>query len=85
MRFATSGDTGSMTILKLTHDTKTDAAYIYLADIRAGDSVRQEVAQAGLILDFDSEGRLLGFEVLDASRRLSSRLLAEASPPTAQL
>jgi uncharacterized protein YuzE len=70
-----------MPILRLTHDTQTDAAYIYLAVIGAGESVRQEVTESGFTLDFDSEDRLVGFEVLDATRRLSSHLLAEASPP----
>ncbi len=44
----------------------------------------EEVAP-GVTLDWDREGRLLGIEILDASRRLSdpralSRLLLEALP-----
>ena len=70
--------------MRITYDPDVDAAYIYLvADIPAGGVARtvpldpREVN--GMInLDFDSEGFLLGIEVLDASQLLSSEVLPSA-------
>lgn len=71
-------------MVRITYDPKVDAAYIYLVDeIPAGGvamtcpcdprQVRGEIN-----LDFDSGGRLLGIEVLDASKTLSPELLRRA-------
>ena len=70
--------------VRITHARSADAAYIYLVpEIRSGDVAlrsqcdRHEVN--GLItLDFDADGRLLGIEVLDASRLLRKETLDEA-------
>jgi uncharacterized protein YuzE len=68
--------------MKISYDQSTDAAYIYLADeIRPGGVAKtyccdpQEV-NGQIHLDFDSDGRLIGIEVLDASRRLPEILLS---------
>ena len=50
-----------------TYDPEADAAYIYLAEAEIAES--EEVAD-GFVLDFDGEGRIVGIEVLNASRRL---------------
>ncbi len=67
--------------MRITYDSKADAAYIYLVDeIPAGGVAKtcpcdpREV-QGQINLDFDSEGRLLGIEVLDASKKLPANLL----------
>ena len=65
----------------LEYDASVDAAYIYLVDeILIGGAERtvpvDPIAVAGQInLDFDSEGRLIGIEVLDASKLLPRQLL----------
>jgi uncharacterized protein YuzE len=71
--------------LRIEYDARADAAYIYVTDQIAPGAVAKTVpcdpAQAGLInLDFDADGRLLGIEVLDASRRLGPDLLRTAAP-----
>ncbi len=52
---------------KITYDEKADALYIAFGE---GPATVQEVAE-GIALDWDSEGRLLGIEILDASKRLA--------------
>ncbi|MGC8903910.1 DUF2283 domain-containing protein [Thermus sp.] len=67
--------------MRITYDPEADALYIAFGE---GPATVEEVAP-GVALDWDGEGRLLGIEILDASRRLSdpkslSRLLLEALP-----
>ncbi|MDM8085124.1 DUF2283 domain-containing protein [Cellulomonas cellasea] len=71
--------------MRVTFDASVDAAYIYLVDeITAGGVARTVPVDPreidGMInLDFDAEGRLLGIEVLEASRFLSPKLLRDRS------
>ena len=64
----------------MTYDAIADAAYIYLVDrIAPGASVRQEIAEPlNIVLDFDTDDRLLGIEILQASSRLADETLAAA-------
>ncbi len=72
--------------MRVTYDADVDAAYIYLAaEIPAGGVARTVPVDPreidGMInLDFDAEGRLVGIEVLDASRFLSPQLLRPDPP-----
>lgn len=53
-------------IHKVTHDKEACTAYIYLTEIGDGEVDRSvPVNNTPLILDFDSEGTLLGIESLD--------------------
>jgi uncharacterized protein YuzE len=47
-------------------DREADAVYVHLTDRAIRDSA--EVAD-GIVLDYDDEGRIVGVEVLDASKR----------------
>ena len=70
--------------MNVTYDRKVDAAYIRLA----GGGGKGTVAftypcdpgevNGQIHLDFDGDGRLVGIEVLDASRLLPDELLVEA-------
>jgi len=62
--------------MKTHYDAEADALYVRFADAHVVDS--QEVSD-GVVLDFDSEGRIVAIEVLDASKHLA----AGASLPTA--
>ncbi len=54
--------------MKITYDPEVDALYIYLCrDVRLPET-RQ--VDEDIYLDFDEEDRLVGIEVLDASKRL---------------
>lgn len=58
--------------MKIEHDTVADTAYVDLtADgIKAGGVARTLQANADINLDFDKEGRLIGVELLEASKLL---------------
>jgi uncharacterized protein YuzE len=75
--------------LTCTYDSVADAAYIHL-DAPVPAAVRQVLPfapESGMfVLDLDAEGRILGLEILDASRHLPAALLdtilaAEGDPP----
>lgn len=71
--------------MRFTYDSSVDAAYIYVKDtIEPGEAKKTyccdpEKINGGMInLDFDAEGRLLGIEVLDASRFLPVEIIRTA-------
>jgi uncharacterized protein YuzE len=70
--------------MRITHDLTADAAYIYFDENPAPGCAKKtyscDAARVGgtINLDFDSEGRLIGIEVLDAGRKLPPALLMEA-------
>jgi len=76
--------------VKGTYDRRADAAYLYLSDgIRDGEVAKtvpvDPAAIGGMInLDFDEGGRLLGIEVIGASRRLPRELLDRLTPLSAK-
>jgi len=71
--------------LRATYDKAADAAYVYFVD----DSKRRAVSRtvvcdletegSAINLDLDSEGILLGIEIMGASRVLPSEVIADAS------
>jgi uncharacterized protein YuzE len=70
--------------MNVKYDAQADAAYIQLVDeIGAGGVAKTypcDPTEVGMInLDFDREGRLLGIEVLGASKVLPLELLKEGS------
>lgn len=74
--------------LKSRYDRIADAAYIYVKypidDGEVEETVPAEVASetpigSGINLDFDREGRLLGIEILGASRMLEEDVLTRLS------
>lgn len=62
--------------MKTLYDAEADALYVRFADASIVES--EEVA-AGVVLDFDAEGRIVAIELLDASKHLA----AGAQLPTA--
>ncbi len=61
--------------MKITYDASADAAYIYLTDIETGGAARTETVSENIHLDFDAAGKLVGIEVLNASKNLPESLL----------
>jgi uncharacterized protein YuzE len=55
--------------MKIEYDREVDALYIR---IQEKDVVRTQEVSDGVNLDFDSEGRLIGLEVLGASKRYTA-------------
>ena len=62
--------------MKTTYDPEADALYVRFATAKVAES---EEVSPGVVIDFDSEGRIVGVEVLDARRHLA----AGADLPTA--
>jgi uncharacterized protein YuzE len=55
--------------MKIEYDKEVDALYIR---IQEKDVARTQEITDGVNLDFDGDGRLIGLEVLSASKRYSS-------------
>ncbi|MBO6901098.1 MAG: DUF2283 domain-containing protein [Rhizobiaceae bacterium] len=58
------------------YDEAANAAYIRFSTENVLES--EEVSE-GIVLDYDSEGRIVGMEVLDARRNLPPAALTEAA------
>jgi uncharacterized protein YuzE len=72
--------------MRVTYDPDADAAYIYLTDIREGGVsasrvVDQPMDRASVHVEFDDRNRLIGIEVLGASRGLPAETLKAAEHP----
>ena len=65
--------------MKFEYDKEVDAAYIYIEyPIKDGEAKKTIELNENIILDFDEKGRLLGVEILDASKVLKKEALIEA-------
>ena len=68
----------------ITYDSGADAAYIYLVPYVAPGRASHQVVVEGvpgdseIVLDFDSEGRILGIEIIGARSCLTQDLLRSA-------
>ncbi len=56
----------------VTYDPEANAAYIRFSPEPVEES---EEVSAGIVLDYDADGRIVGMEVLDARAHLSPDLL----------
>ena len=55
--------------MKFEYDKEIDSGYIYRSyPIKKGEAEKQVNINDSIILDFDKEGKLLGIEILDASK-----------------
>ena len=54
--------------MKVTYDKEADAAYIYLKEIAPGEVKNTIELNESITLDFDSKKRLVGIEILAASK-----------------
>ena len=71
--------------MKIEYDKEADAAYIYLAgDIKEGGAKKTIELNDNILLDFDAEGKLIGVEVLDASKVLNKKTLSESQVDSAR-
>lgn len=67
--------------MRLEYDPTVDAAYLYIADHIGEGGVKltypcdPTIVNGMINLDFDAEGRLVGVEILDASRKLPRHVL----------
>ncbi len=65
--------------MKFEYDKDVDAAYIYLEHPIKDKQVKNTIElNDNITLDFDSNGKLLGVEILDASKVLKKDVLLKA-------
>ncbi len=65
--------------MKITYDKEANAAYIYIKyPIKKGEAKKTVPTEAGPILDFDKNGKLLGIEILEANKVLDKEILRKA-------
>lgn len=65
--------------MEIEYDKKVDAAYIYVGyPIKRGEAKRTIELNENIILDFDNKGKLLGIEILNASKILNKKVLLES-------
>ena len=63
--------------MKASYDKSVDAMYIYLED-KKSKSVKQTIAlNDDIIIDFDENKKIVGIEILDASKNLKEKSLKE--------
>lgn len=54
--------------MKIVYDAETDTLTVQLKDVAVAES---DEDKPGVIIDFDADGDIVSFEVLDASRRVT--------------
>jgi len=65
--------------MKLTYDNKADAAYIYLEyPIKNGEVKKTVQLNDSVYIDLDNKQKILGVEILNASKSLKKEILAES-------
>jgi len=62
--------------MRISYDKAVDALYIHLRDVKPSHGVDVE---EGVTVDVDSEGHIVGIEVLDAAERLGLDALMNVS------
>ena len=67
-------------MMDLTHDPTADAVYIYVS----GGKVDRTAEAGPFIYDMDSEGRIVGIEILSASKVLAPGDWKRARRPNAE-
>lgn len=68
--------------MRFEYDKEVDAAYLYLEyPLKEGSAANTVKASESVALDFAVDGRLLGIEILGASKTLSKKALMDALHP----
>jgi len=65
--------------MEFEYDSEVDAAYIYLNHpIKDGEVKRTIALNDDIIVDFSKDDKLIGIEVLNASKLLAKKVLVQA-------
>jgi uncharacterized protein YuzE len=63
-------------MIRTSYDPETDAMFVWFGPEDTKSAETEEVAP-GVMLDFDSEGRVIGIEILGVSQRMAQPKAAE--------
>ena len=64
--------------MKFEYDKIVDAAYVYLKyPIKEGEAKKTIALNEDIILDFDKDKKLIGIEILNASKVMNKKALAQ--------
>jgi uncharacterized protein YuzE len=61
-------------MVRVEYDSKADAMYIWLR--KAKYEISEELAE-NVIIDLDKSGRIIGIEILDATKNLGKELISK--------
>jgi uncharacterized protein YuzE len=62
--------------MKIDFDRDSDVAYVYIEECKLEGAVDKTIeVNNNIILDFDSNGKLVGIEALNATKNLSEELI----------
>ena len=65
--------------MKFEYDKEVDAAYIYIEnDIKEGEVKKTIELNDNIIIDFDENGKMIGVEILNASKVMNKKAIIEA-------
>ena len=65
--------------MRFEYDKEVDAAYIYLKHpIKRGEVKKTIVLNDNIIVDFDKNDKLIGVEIINASKVIARKALAKA-------
>jgi uncharacterized protein YuzE len=66
--------------MKVVYDPEVDVLSVLLGDAAVAES---DPDKPGVILDYDDKGKMVSFEILDASRRMANPMSVEyaVTPP----
>ena len=65
--------------MKIEYDREADVAYIYLKyPLKDGECKKTQELNESIIVDYDGDGKLLGVEILNASKLLTKKVIEEA-------
>ena len=68
-------------MIRTSYDAEADAFSVRFAP--KGTYVESQEVAPGIILDFDSNGQVIGIEVLDVARRMAGRSATQTTKPEA--
>lgn len=65
--------------MRFKYDKEVDAGYIYIKyPIRSGEAKKTVTLNDNIILDFDKKDKLIGVEILNASKIMNRQVLRNA-------
>jgi uncharacterized protein YuzE len=67
-----------MEMTNLTYDKESNVAYLYLKEISEGEVSQTISLNDSINVDLNSEGQVLGLEILDADKNLPLKVIKSA-------